>query len=259
MIKLLITIFFGWCGAHKILEKKYLMFVLYLFTAGLFGIGWIFDIIKCGIELSKSNKPKNTFTKSTKQISKSNEVPKEIYANAYVERKSRKYPNNYIVFDTETTGLHPEVDKIIELSAIKFVDHVKVDEFSYLINPKVKLDSVITKITGLTDNDLKDAPTIKEVLPKFIEWSEGFTLVAHNASYDVKMIACECYRNNIPMFDNKVIDTLNLAKKIFTEDEIPNYKLATIKKHLGMTNKSHRALDDCETCSTIYQLYCNQK
>lgn len=250
MIKLLVIIFLGYLGIHKLIEKKYGMFALYLFTGGLFGIGWIYDIIVCIINLNKNKKDaKNSI---------STIVPKDVYSKTYMERKSNKYPNNYIVFDTETTGLHPEVDKIIELSAIKFVDHVKVDEFSYLVNPKVKLDPIITKVTGLNDNDLKDAPTIKEVLPQFIEWSNGFTLVAHNAPYDVKMIACECYRNNIPMFDNKVIDTLNLAKKIFNEDEIPNHKLETIKKHLGMTNKSHRALDDCEVCSAIYKLYCDK-
>lgn len=266
----------GIFGIHKFIKGKKGMGIVYLFTCGLFVIGWIVDSILAIVNIFK---PLNYFNYCENKISSeklhkgltyefnhSNHsskvkydniilVPKEIYSDTYMKRKAKELPSSYIVFDTETTGLDPAIDKIIELSAIKYVNHQKVDTFSYLVNPRLPLDPIITKITGITNSDLINKPTIKEVLPEFIEWINGFVLVAHNAPYDVKMIACECYRNDIPMFENKVIDTLTLSKRMFTEDDIPNYKLESIKDYLGLTNQSHRALDDCETCSAIYQLY----
>ena len=81
--------------------------------------------------------------------------------------------------------------------------------------------------------------------------------MAHNAPYDIKMLASECYRNKKELCDNKIIDTVTLAKRIIPRESIENYKLATLKEYLGLNYDSHRALDDCETCSKVYQLYLN--
>lgn len=184
-------------------------------------------------------------------------VPYEIYSKSYTSLKSKKYPSDYVVFDTETTGLEYQIDKIIEIGAIKYVNHVPVDTFQMLINPERNFDGFIVKLTGITKEELKNKPNIKEVLPHFFEFIEDYTLIAHNAPFDVKMIACEAYRTDLPMFENKVIDTLTLAKRSIPRESIENYKLSTIKEYFGLSNKSHRALDDCETCSAIYQYYCN--
>lgn len=188
-----------------------------------------------------------------------NAVPHNVYANTYTDRKQSQPVKDYIVFDTETTGLEPEIDKIIEISAIKYINNEKVDEFSSLVNPKCSFDPYITKLTGIKQSDLIGKPTIDKVLPKFYEFIENYTLVAHNAPYDIKMIACEAYRNHIHLCDNKVIDTVPLAKRIISRDKVENYKLETLKKYLGLEFKSHRALDDCETCARIYQLYLASK
>ena len=184
-----------------------------------------------------------------------NAVPHDVYKDVYTNNKSNSYPNSYIVFDTETTGLEPEIDKIIEISAIKYINGQEVDKFSQLVNPMQTLDPYITKLTGIRNIDLITKPTIKTVLPRFFEFIEDYTLVAHNTQYDIKMIACECYRNNINMCNNKLIDTVALAKKMIPKDSIKDYKLTTLKEYFGINIRSHRALDDCIMCNIVYQNY----
>ena len=62
--------------------------------------------------------------------------------------------DDYVVFDIETTGLNKDYDYIIEIGALKYKNNVLVDEFNYLINPKIKLPEIITTITGIKDEDL---------------------------------------------------------------------------------------------------------
>ena len=77
-----------------------------------------------------------------------------------------KYVDDYVVFDLETTGFNPMNDKIIEIGAVKYKNNKKVDEFSCLINPNMKLPDIITKVTGITDQDLVE----KNLLKRFYQF-----------------------------------------------------------------------------------------
>lgn len=182
-------------------------------------------------------------------------VPKDVYANSYTSRKCSYFPKDYIVFDTETTGLEIDIDRIIEIGAIKYINHIPIERFHVFINPDRDFDDFIVELTGISKEQLKISPKIENVLPLFYNFIEDYVLIAHNAPFDVKIIACEAYRSQQPMFDNLIIDSLTLAKRCIPKTDIENYKLETIKKYFGLVNDSHRALDDCETCSAIYQYY----
>lgn len=206
----------------------------------------------------KKNTNDSNITKSL--INENNNyIPSSVYDTIYLTRKSNTYPKNYVVFDTETTGLDCKNDKIIELAAIKYINNQKVDEFSALINPRRTLDPFIVKLTGIKQSDIETKPTIDKIIPNFFEFIEDYTLVAHNIEFDIDMLACECFRNQISMCQNKLIDTVTLAKKIIPKENMKNYKLETIKKYLKLKNDSHRALDDCMTCAKIYQLYLDKR
>nr|WP_278299006.1 exonuclease domain-containing protein [Caloramator proteoclasticus] len=162
-----------------------------------------------------------------------------------------------MVLDFETTGLYPDTDKIIEVSALKFKDNIKVDEFHTLINPKIKIPKEITKINGITNDMVKNKPTIEEILPKLLDFIGALPIVAHNASFDAKFLkyaVLYCYGNDI--INNEFIDTVKIARQIYPN--LPNHKLVTIKEYLGFDLESHRAYDDTLVTAQIYINYCNK-
>lgn len=262
------TILFGFLGAHKFLNKEYLKGIFYLLTCGCFGILWIYDIYKICKLYFKSKKQDNFNTTEILSNEDDTIIEKELntikYLNSdelskiYHDRKTYLFKKDYVVFDVETTGLDTSHDKIIEISAIKYINNQKVDSFSQLINPNYKLNPTIIRITGITDDDLVNKPEAKDIIPEFIKFIGNYQLIAHNASFDLKMLISECYRNNIEFPNNKVLDTLSLSKNYFSNKEIKNYKLETFKTYFNLDVNSHRALDDCYTCAILYQ-YCYEK
>ncbi|MEG1646663.1 MAG: exonuclease domain-containing protein, partial [Clostridia bacterium] len=101
----------------------------------------------------------------------------------------------FVVFDLETTGLNVNDCDIIEIGAVKIVEGKVTEYFSTLVNPQVKLPSVITELTGIVDEDLKFAPRIDEVIGDFYKFCYDCTMIAHYASFDMSFIykvAKEC-------------------------------------------------------------------
>lgn len=185
-------------------------------------------------------------------------VPEHAIKHSYHKRKTTKHPADYVVFDTETTGLSPCHNRIIEIGAIKYQNYEKVATFSQLINPEESIPPFISELTGIEDSDVAMMPTIKQVLLDFYAFIEDYTLVAHNAAYDVKMLAGEAHRCQLELFPNPVIDTVPLARSVIPKTIIKNHQLETLKNFFGLAHASHRAIDDCETCNTVYQYYCQK-
>ncbi len=173
-----------------------------------------------------------------------------------VKNKEKEFVSDYIIFDLETTGLDAKLDKIIEIGALKYKNNELVEEFSVLVNPKVKLPPVITKITGLTDEDLKEQKTIEKVLPEFLTFIEDLPLIAHNSEFDLGFIEENIQRLGLNMIENKNIDTVEIARKYIPKAY--NYKLETLKKYFHLEYGSHRSVDDCKTTNYVYQ-YCKDK
>lgn len=169
---------------------------------------------------------------------------------------NKNYVNDYVVFDIETTGLNPVSDKIIEIGAVKYINNKKVDEFNYLIDPKIKLPEIITKVTKIEDSDLVGKPIIDEILPKFLDFIGNLTIIGHNVGFDISFINQNSKKLHLKELDNEVIDTLFLSRiNIYN---IKNHRLQTLKEYLNLDFISHRAIDDCYTCNEVYQ-YCKNK
>lgn len=264
--RLILTIFFGYLGIVHFVDKKYLKGILYILTGGIFYIGWFYDIyveykkykqsksrLKESINSVETGNEAVEFIKSNQQQFKPAELSNEQSRNAYQEAKTLELTNDYVVVDTETTGFDCNDDRIIEISAIKYRNGKEVDTFSELVNPQREIPGAVTRVTGIRQEDVDDKPLIDEVLNRFIEFISDDVLVAHNAPFDYKMIICECYRNDIPVIKNRIIDTLTLAKRYYSKDDVENNKLETFKKFFNIDAKSHRALDDCITCNHLYR------
>lgn len=159
--------------------------------------------------------------------------------------------DSYIVFDTETTGLKDAYDKIIEIGALKVINNEIVEEFDVLINPEIKIPEVITHITGISDDMVKDEPTIKEVLPDFLEFIEDYPLVCHNAPFDLGFINTNLKKLGRASLTNEVYDTVELARIYIPRAY--NYKLETLKNYFKLDFGSHRSVEDCKTTNYVYQ------
>ena len=174
----------------------------------------------------------------------------------YQSLRTNELFDDYVVFDIETSGLNPHRDKIIEIGAIKYINNEKVSEFSYLVDPQIDISEIITRVTGLTNEDLKGQKKIDEVLPMFLNFIDDLPIIGHNVRFDYDFIEANITKLNLKHLKNKIIDTLILSR--ITIYDSANHKLETLKKYLKLNYNSHRAIDDCYTCNALYQ-YCKNK
>ncbi len=159
---------------------------------------------------------------------------------------------SYVVFDIETTGFSQENDRLIEIAAVKVYQGGIIDTFSTFINPEKEISLKITEITSITNEMVKDAPKINEVLPQFLEFCKGCILVAHNASFDVGMIYANMRRLNIPQYEYPVIDTLNLLRAIYNKD-LKKFNLKAMAKYFKVKQEHHhRAIDDTKVTAECF-------
>ena len=273
----LLAFFWGCLGIHKFYLGAIKPGLLYLLFSWTF-IPWFLGIIDFIILITMSNEKFNAkynnktvkmeCNTSSQQLYKNNntQIPNIITSHPIapqpiitqnskinvMTKKGRKQCNEFVVVDFETTGLNV-TDKIVEVAALKYKDNNMVDSFHSLVNPEVHISSRITKINGINDDMVKDAPTIDKVMPEFAEFIGDNIIVAHNAPFDMKFLKHYSSLCNINI-DNPVVDTLPLSRKVFTELE--NHKLVTIVKHLNLnTEKLHRSYADSKCCAEIL-LHC---
>ena len=164
-----------------------------------------------------------------------------------------KYTPNYVIFDLETTGISPNYDEVIEISALKVKGGEVVDEFNTLVNPGRKIPFGATKVNGITNAMVAEAPAFSHVLEEFLDFAEGLVLVGHNiARFDMKFIwrDAEQYFGEIPQ--NNYVDTLQVARKHLPKME--HHRLVDLAEHYGISSEgAHRALNDCYMNQKVYE------
>ncbi|MEN2766413.1 PolC-type DNA polymerase III [Ornithinibacillus xuwenensis] len=171
---------------------------------------------------------------------------------AYNEHDVHLENGTYVVFDVETTGLSAVYDTIIELAAVKIHQGEIIDRFESFANPHHALSQTTIDLTGITDDMVKDAPEIDDVLRDFHVWSGDAIFVAHNASFDIGFLNQGYQKIGYDKVENPVIDTLELARFLFPE--LKNHRLNTLCKHLDIElTQHHRAIYDAE--ATGYLLW----
>jgi DNA polymerase-3 subunit epsilon len=162
------------------------------------------------------------------------------------------FPNNFIVIDVETTGLDSQYDEIIELSAIRMSDNSIVNRFSSLVKPNNPIDEFISDLTGITNEMVRYAPKIEDILLKFKEFLQDDLLVGHNVNFDINFIydnLQECYDEYL---NNNFIDTMRISRRVLTE--LSSHRLKDLANFYNIdTEGSHRALKDCEITAKVYE------
>jgi len=179
---------------------------------------------------------------------------------------------DYCVIDIETTGLDPNADSITEVAAVKVVGNKVVDRFSSLLKPaKIQVtasnkacaptdvltdkkgkqyyyvDDFITKLTGITNEMLENAPSSKATLAAFKSFVGDSIVVGHNVKFDIGFLG----HNYDDYFKNNFIDTLRLSRLLLPD--LPSRTLANLAQYFKINvTVAHRALDDCKTTKECY-------
>ena len=156
----------------------------------------------------------------------------------------------YVVFDIETTGFSYHMDTIIEIGAVKVVKGVVTERFSQLVNPKRALPPEIIELTGITEEMVKDQPTLEHVLPEFMSFVAGVPVVAHNATFDCAFIRHYCEMYSLP-FESIIVDTLALSRLLLTHIKKHNLKAVTKQLKIVLSDH-HRAVADAEATARVW-------
>ena len=171
------------------------------------------------------------------------------------DSKGQSLEDSFVVFDIETTGFSQNNDRIIEIGAVKLVKGEIVDQYSTFVNPEIPIPYEIEQLTSINENMVIGAPTIEVILPQFLNFCEGCTLVAHNASFDVGFIRKNAERLGIET-EFTVIDTVGLSRILLPE--LNRHKLNIVAKALGVSLENHhRAVDDAGATAEIFLKFCN--
>lgn len=158
---------------------------------------------------------------------------------------------NYVAFDLETTGLSPEADQIIEIGALKVKDGKVVDRFIEFVKPDVPITSVITGITGITNEMVANARNTREIICDFVDFCGDDVLIGHNIMFDYKFCKIYAGKYGLP-FEKRGIDTLKIARKVHKEFE--SKSLGCLCEHYHILNQSaHRAYHDALATAKLYQ------
>lgn len=160
-------------------------------------------------------------------------------------------PSKLAFVDIETTGLRASSDRIIEIGILRVEDNQLVKTFQSFINPQTYLPKEITMITGITAQDIENAPTFRSVKHDIIEILKDCTFVAHNVRFDYAFLKHELLRENIS-FSSKQFCTVRLSRHLFPHWQRHNLDALIKECNIACENR-HRAYDDARVLFDFYQ------
>ena len=158
----------------------------------------------------------------------------------------------YIVLDLETTGLSKYKHQITEIAAIKIDGDKVIWEYQTLVNPQRNIPSGITRLTGITNEMVENAPTIDEILPAFLDFIWDDIIVAHNSSFDYGFLSENIYKHHNFWMKNPVVCTRKLTSRLIPE--LPRKNLWSICDHMWLINDAaHRAMWDTVVTVEVFK------
>ena len=155
----------------------------------------------------------------------------------------------FVAFDTETTGLNAQSERLTEIGACIFSGGEVKEVFNTFVNPEMHIPDKITELTGIRDSDVAGAPTEAEALRAFMAFTGDRPLIAHNAQYDMSFLGAAAARNGI-RYAPVVMDTLAMSRALLPD--LKRYKLDTVSNYLDLPKfNHHRASDDAMVVQRI--------
>lgn len=168
-----------------------------------------------------------------------------------VGKRLRIFPESYVVIDTETTGLDPSKDELIEVAALKICNGEISGSFQSLLRPSQEVSGFVTQLTGITNEMLTGAPCAEEIWNDFLEFVGDDIIIGHNIRFDINFIYDYSVKYQGIPFGNDFVDTLYISRQYI--HDVPNHQLSTLADyfHFSAVN-AHRALANCEVANQIY-------
>lgn len=156
------------------------------------------------------------------------------------------FPQDFTVIDTETTGLEPQFDEIIEIAAMRVRDGKVVATFETLVKPSKPIDAFIENLTGITNEMLSLAPSAVDVIPAALSFLGDDVLVGHNVNFDINFLYDCAERYCGKTVRNDFVDTMRISRKVLPE--LKHHRLKDIAKYYNTEQPiAHRAIAECET------------
>ncbi len=220
--------------------------------------------IKPTVSIPTSNiKEVEVITSCTKHKRISSSRMPDIHFTNVTKQTNLDKLSNFVSLDLETTGLSAYRDRIVEVSAVRFVNWEPVECFHTLVNPKVSISSEVTSINGITNEMVADAPEFCEIIDALDSFIGKSNIVGHNLKFDLRFLFCSGYDFSV-VKSRKYYDTLSLVRNVLSKDgrhwnvedscydyndddiDVENYKLTTLCDYYGIRDNSdaHRALSD---------------
>ena len=160
----------------------------------------------------------------------------------------------FVVFDLETFGLNSHKNEIIEIGAIKLKGTRIVDTFSSFVNPNKIIPKRISELTHITQDMVDNAPTIEDVLPKFLEFTKDAVMVAHNSAFDMGFIRRDAKKYMGIDYKPPIIDTLQMARDLYPD--LKGYNLDRLNKTFKLSLENHhRAIDDAQSTAKLFIMF----
>lgn len=192
---------------------------------------------------------------------------------------------DFVVVDIETTGLSKDWHRITEIAAVHMrastqslqasqiasantagasnkgstpdAQPVILNQFQTLVNPECHIPSFITGLTGIDDEMVKDAPTVQEALPSFLEFLGPHVFVAHNATFDFNFISHNAAKHHSLTLENDLLCTRRLASRLLPEGS--SRRLGAVTAHFNITNaQAHRAMGDAMATAHVLNRFLQQ-
>lgn len=158
----------------------------------------------------------------------------------------------FVSFDVETTGLDPQVDRIIEIGAVKFGRDGNLAEFQQFVNPKCPIPSDAVAIHGITNEMVASSPPISAALPGVVDFLGDSILIAHNAPFDIGFFDEAFAHADMELPYNDIYCTLQLARAVFPG--LPGHGLEALANELKLApGQHHRALADAVYTADVFR------
>ena len=175
------------------------------------------------------------------------------FVEIVINPKRNVLDQEYVVFDTETTGLEAkDKNQMIEIGAVKIKNGKVIDRFDELIACPYPLDEKIISLTNITNEMLKDKRSEEEVVKSFLEFTSSSILVAHNARFDMSFLNYAIEKYNLPTIKNDILDTLILSRYLTPNEKYHNLSTITKRYQIDFSEEGHHRADyDAEATALV--------